>query len=126
MKNLDLTVGIDEYLLKRLMPGKGAIPDIPGIEMYGCSEPDGVVGADLFEYINFQQRYNIEARTERACRLSGQAVEGRWPEDWIEWLRARPDYQPAEETAFRRTASLKQVRIAENLRTSVAPPVSCW
>jgi len=84
--------------------------------MYGCSVPAGVVGGDLFKYINFQQRYNIEARTERACRLSRQAVEGRWPEDWIEWLRARPDYQPAAETAFRRAASLQQVRIAENLR----------
>jgi len=116
MKNPDLTVGIEEYLQKRLAPVKGAIPDIPGIEMYGCSVPAGVVGGDLFKYINFQQRYNIEARTERACRLSRQAVEGRWPEDWIEWLRARPDYQPAAETAFRRAASLQQVRIAENLR----------
>ena len=47
---------IDEYLRKRLMPVEGAIPHLPGIEMYGNSIPVGTVGGDLFEYINFQQR----------------------------------------------------------------------
>ena len=44
---------IDEYLRKRLMPVEGAIPQLPGIEMYGNSIPAGTVGGDLFEYINF-------------------------------------------------------------------------
>jgi hypothetical protein len=48
---------IDEYLRKRLMPVEGAIPHLPGIEMYGNSIPAGTVGGDVFEYINFQQRY---------------------------------------------------------------------
>jgi hypothetical protein len=30
--------------------------------MYGNSIPAGTVGGDLFEYINFQQRYYIDAR----------------------------------------------------------------
>jgi len=55
--------GIDEYLRKRLMPVEGAIPLLNGIEMFGNSIPAGKVGGDLFEYINFQQRYNIDART---------------------------------------------------------------
>ena len=57
---------IDEYLRKRLMPVEGAIPHLQGIEMYGNSIPAGTVGGDLFEYINFQQRYDIGARIQQA------------------------------------------------------------
>src|SRR6185437_3870905 len=57
---------IDEYLRERLMPVEGAIPHIPGIEMFGNSIPAGTVGGDLFEYINFQQRYDIDARIQQA------------------------------------------------------------
>jgi hypothetical protein len=60
---------IDEYLRKRLMPVEGVIPHLPGIEMYGNSIPAGTVGGDLFEYINFQQRYDIDARIQRAVKL---------------------------------------------------------
>lgn len=64
---------IDEYLRKRLMPVEGAIPHLPGIEMYGNSVPAEAVGGDLFEYINFEQRYDIDARIQRAlkrhCRM---------------------------------------------------------
>lgn len=61
---------IDEYLRKRLMPVEGAIPHVQGIEMYGSSIPAGTVGGDLFEYINFQQRYDIDARIQRALKRS--------------------------------------------------------
>ena len=40
---------IDEYLRERLMPVEGAIPHIPGIEMFGNSIPAETVGGDLFE-----------------------------------------------------------------------------
>ncbi len=53
---------IDEYLLKRLMPVEGTIPHVQGIEMYGNSIPAETVGGDLFEYINFQQRYVRQVR----------------------------------------------------------------
>src|SRR5579862_5527615 len=66
---------IDEYLRKRLMPVEGAIPQLPGIDMYGNSIPAGPVGGDLFEYINFQQRYNIDARIARALKLSQKYLE---------------------------------------------------
>jgi hypothetical protein len=65
-------LGIDEYLRKRLMPVEGAIPHLAWTEMYGNSIPAGSVGGDLFEYINFQQRYNIDARIARALRLSNE------------------------------------------------------
>ena len=89
---------IDEYLRKRLMPVEGAIPHLPGIEMYGNSVPAGTVGGDLFEYINFQQRYDIDARIQRALKLSKEFLEPLPPgapprnsvDDHVEWLMSRP------------------------------------
>jgi hypothetical protein len=72
---------IDEYLRKRLMPVEGAIPHLPGIEMYGNSIPAGTVGGDLFEYINFQQRYDIDARIQRAVKLSEEFLEPLRPDE---------------------------------------------
>ena len=63
-------LSIDEYLRERLMPVEGSIPHISGIEMYGNSVPVGTVGGDLFEYINFQLRYDLDARMQRALKLS--------------------------------------------------------
>src|SRR5215472_19315433 len=89
---------IDDYLRKRLMPVEGTIPHLPGIEMYGISIPAGTVGGDLFEYINFQQRYDIDARIRRAIKLSKEFLEplraGELPrnsvDDHVSWLRSRP------------------------------------
>jgi hypothetical protein len=66
---------IDDYLRDRLMPVEGAIPQIRGIEIYGNSVPVGIVGGDLFEYINFQQRYDIDARIQRAVKLSKEFLD---------------------------------------------------
>lgn len=67
--------GLDEYLRMRLKPVEGAIPHLPGIEMYGNSIPAANADGDLFEYINFQQRYNIDARIERANERSRKYLE---------------------------------------------------
>ena len=75
MKNINPAPSIDEYLRERLMPVEGAIPHIPGIEMFGNSIPAGTVGGDLFEYINFQQRYDIDARIQQAQRLSMEFLQ---------------------------------------------------
>src|SRR5262247_4378614 len=93
---------IDDYLRKRLMPVEGVIPHIPGIEMYGNSVPVGTVGGDLFEYINFQQRYDIDARVDRALRLSKEfllklpanAMPRNSVDDHVKWLRSKPGYTP--------------------------------
>ena len=61
---------IDEYLRARLTPAEGAIPHLPGIDIFGVSVPAETVGGDLFEYINFEQRYDIAARIARAQRLA--------------------------------------------------------
>jgi serine phosphatase RsbU (regulator of sigma subunit) len=115
---------IDEYLRKRLMPVEGAIPHVQGIEMFGDSIPAGTVGGDLFEYINFQQRYDIDARIQRALKLSKEYLEplaeGAPPrnlvDDHVNWLKSRPDYNPGIETAYRQARSSEQVRVAEDLR----------
>jgi hypothetical protein len=87
---------IDEYLRKRLMPVEGVIPQLPRTDMYGNSIPAGSVGGDLFEYINFQQRYNIDARIARALQLSEEYLEpfanGQRPQNMadehVQWLRS--------------------------------------
>jgi len=115
---------IDEYLRERLMPVEGAIPHIPGIEMFGNSIPAGTVGGDLFEYINFQQRYDIEARIQHAQCLSKEFLEPLPPgvpvrnavDDHVQWLKGTPDYRSEVETEYRFAKSSEQVRVAEDLR----------
>src|SRR5437667_9713122 len=93
---------IDEYLRKRLMPVEGAIPQLAGIDLYGNSIPAGTVGGDLFEYINFQQRYNIDARIAGALKLSREYLEplpkDQIPrnsvDDHVQWLEDKPGYDP--------------------------------
>ena len=95
MKKTNAVPTIDEYLRDRLMPIEGAIPHIPGIEMFGSSIPVGTVGGDLFEYINFQQRYDIDARIQQANRLLKQFLDplpAGMPlrdsvDDHIQWLK---------------------------------------
>jgi serine phosphatase RsbU (regulator of sigma subunit) len=114
---------IDEYLRDRLMPVEGAIPHVQGIEMYGNSMPAGIVGGDLFEYINFQQRYDIEARIQKALKRSKEYLEplpaGAAPrnsvDDHVEWLKSRPGYKPETEIEYRTARSSEQVRVAEDL-----------
>jgi serine phosphatase RsbU (regulator of sigma subunit) len=114
---------IDEYLRKRLMPVEGAIPHLPGIEMYGNSIPAGTVGGDLFEYINFQQRYDIDARIQRAVKLSKEFLEPlradepprNSVDDHVGWLQSRPGFRIEMETEYRTARSSEQVRVAEDL-----------
>jgi serine phosphatase RsbU (regulator of sigma subunit) len=124
MGNTYIPPTIDDYLRKRLMPVEGAIPQLPGIERYGNSIPAGAVGGDLFEYINFQQRYDIEGRIQLALKRSGEYLEklvaGTAPhnsvDDHVNWLKSRPDFSAEKETSYREARSSEQVRIAEDLR----------
>src|SRR6516162_6132251 len=123
MQILSARPSIEEYLLKRLMPVEGAIPHLPGIEMYGNSIPAGTVGGDLFEYINFQQRYDIDARIQRALKLSKEFLEPLPPDasprnsvdEHVDWLKSRPGYRSEIETELQRRGSSEQVRVAEDL-----------
>src|SRR5690349_4965261 len=124
MANPDSALSIDEYLRVRLMQVEVAIPVVEGIEMYGISILAGTVGGDIFEYINFQQRYDIDARIQRALALSEEYLkpveEGTPPnnsvDDHVNWLKSRPDYRPEMESAYREARSSEQMRVAEDLR----------
>lgn len=115
---------IDEYLRDRLTPVEGAIPHIPGIEIFGASIPAETVGGDLFEYINFQQRYDLDARIARAQRLALEYLEPLRKEvsvrnsvdDHIAWLKSTSGYTPEREAEYRFAKSSEQVRAAEDLR----------
>ena len=114
---------IDQYLRERLMPVEGAIPRIPGIEMFGNSIPAGTVGGDLFEYINFQQRYDIEARIQHAQRLAKEFLQPLPPgallrnsvDDHVQWLKTTPGYESEMEIEYRFAKSSEQLRVAEDL-----------
>ncbi len=124
MSNSNPAPTIDAYLRERLMPVEGAIPHISGIEMFGNSIPAGTVGGDLFEYINFQQRYDIDARIQQAERLAREFLEPLPPgvpvrnavDDHVQWLRNRPGYQPEMETEYRFARSSEEQRVAQDLR----------
>jgi serine phosphatase RsbU (regulator of sigma subunit) len=124
MAKPDRTPTIDEYLRERLMPVEGAIPHIRGIEMFGNSIPVGTVGGDLFEYINFEQRYDLEARIQQAQRLSKEFLEPLPPgsvvrnavDDQVQWLKTTPGYKPEMETEYRFARSSEQERVAQELR----------
>src|ERR1700760_2613757 len=124
MSNTFTPPSIDEYLRKRLMPVEGTIPHVQGIEMYGNSLPAGNVGGDLFEYINFAQRYDVDARIARAVQLSKEFLE-KLPanaaprnsvDDHVLWLRKQPGFTADVETEYRKARSSEQVRVAEDLK----------
>jgi serine phosphatase RsbU (regulator of sigma subunit) len=118
------TPDIEEYLRKRLMPVEGAIPRLAGIEMYGNSIPSATVGGDLFEYINFQQRYNIDARIAHAHKLSETYLEPRQEgsrpqnavDDHVRWMQSTSNYTAADAAQYRKAKSSEQLRIADNLQ----------
>src|SRR5437879_4514916 len=109
---------IDEYLRKRLMPVEGAIPHLAGIDMYGNSTPAGTVGGHLFEYINFQQRYNIDARIAGALKMAAEYQEplspGQTPrnsvDDHVQWLQSRPGYSTTFAVEHQRIFPLREFR----------------
>ena len=123
MTNGHTDLSIDEYLRERLMPVEGSIPQVSGIDMYGNSVPVGRAGGDLFEYINFQQRYDLDARIRQALKLSKEFLDPLPPgtpprnsvDDHVEWLRSRPDYRSGMEAEYREARSSEQVRVAEAL-----------
>lgn len=123
MTKPDVAPSIDEYLHQRLMPVEGAIPHISGIEMFGNSIPAETVGGDLFEYINFQQRYDIDARIQQAQRLSKEFLEPLPPgvplrnsvDDQVQWLKKTSGYRPEMEAEYRFARSSEQVRVVEEL-----------
>jgi serine phosphatase RsbU (regulator of sigma subunit) len=58
------------YTAQHLAPAPGAIPSIPGIDIFGMTVPlNGVVGGDLITYVHYQDRFDLDARIQRANSL---------------------------------------------------------
>ena len=82
-------------------PLKGRFHIYPASRCTGILFPSERVGGDLFEYINFQQRYDVDARIRQALKLSKEFLDPLPPgapprnsvDDHVEWLKSRPDYQ---------------------------------
>ena len=56
-----------KYLAQSLIPDPGAIPRIPNVDIYGVTVPlNGIAGGDLITYVNFRERYDLDARISRA------------------------------------------------------------
>ncbi len=67
----ELRVGA-QYLSQCLNPESGAIPRIPNVDIYGISiSLNGIAGGDLITYVNFQDRYDLDAR------IGSALAEGR-------------------------------------------------
>jgi serine phosphatase RsbU (regulator of sigma subunit) len=124
MMQSSANLNIDEYLRQRLMPVVGVVPKLTGLDIYGDSVPAKTAGGDLFEYIEFQERYDLDARIRRATVESQEFLVPRECEapirnsvdDHVEWLKSRPDYNQTKELEYRRARSEEQVHLAEDLQ----------
>ncbi len=63
------------YMAQRLMPAPGAIPRIPNTDIYGVSIPfNGIAGGDLITYVNFKDRYDLDARIRAAASQGNESA----------------------------------------------------
>lgn len=91
--------------------------------MHGRSIPAGPVGGVLFEYINFQQRYDIDARIARARCLAEEylapLVHGQLPRNSVDlhvaWMQTERSALDAEAILYRKAKRLEQLRVADEL-----------
>ncbi len=57
-----------QYMVHHLVASPGAIPTIPGIDIYSLSLPfNGIAGGDLITYVNFQERFDLDSRIQSAA-----------------------------------------------------------
>lgn len=58
-----------QQLAQSLIPEAGAIPRIPNIDIYGITVPlNGIAGGDLITYVDFHERYDLDARIARSLQ----------------------------------------------------------
>jgi len=72
--NTELQLGA-QYVAEHLTPAPGAIPQIAGVDIYGTTLPfNGIAGGDAISYVNFQERFDLDARIERALEGNQEAI----------------------------------------------------
>lgn len=63
-----------QYAAEHLTPAPGAIPKIPNVDIYGTTLPfNGVAGGDVISYVNFHDRFDLDARIENALSKDQEA-----------------------------------------------------
>ncbi len=92
--------------------------------MYGNFDSCGNADGDLFEYINFQQRYNIDARIERAKEpvkevflepIPGPLKPQNVVDLHIQWLQSSTRLHSCAGDPIPAGEELRTAQIAENL-----------
>jgi len=64
-----------EDIAKYIKPAPGEVPRLQGIEVCGGSLPfNGVIGGDHLIYVDFKQRFDLDARIERATNDGRQDI----------------------------------------------------
>jgi len=67
-----------EHLALSLIPEAGAIPRISNLDIYGMTIPlNGVMGGDLISFVNFRERYHLDARIARALAQGQEEIAHR-------------------------------------------------
>ncbi len=64
-----------QHLAQSLIPEAGSLPQIPNVDIYGMSIPlNGIAGGDLVTFVNFKDRYDLDARIGRALAQGQQEI----------------------------------------------------
>jgi serine phosphatase RsbU (regulator of sigma subunit) len=67
-----------ENLALSLIPEAGAIPRIANVDIHGMTLPlNGVTGGDLVSFVNFKERYDLDARIARASARGEDKIAQR-------------------------------------------------
>jgi serine phosphatase RsbU (regulator of sigma subunit) len=67
-----------QHLGQSLIPEAGAIPHIPNVDIHGITIPlNGVAGGDLITFVNFRERYDLDARIAHASALGNDDIAQR-------------------------------------------------
>jgi serine phosphatase RsbU (regulator of sigma subunit) len=75
MLDQELKMGA-QYTARHLNPAPGACPTVAGIDVYGATIPlNGIAGGDLLTYVNFQERFDLNARIRRAIAQGQHSIE---------------------------------------------------
>jgi serine phosphatase RsbU (regulator of sigma subunit) len=70
----ELRTGV-QTLAQCLIPDAGAIPRIPNVDIHAVTIPlNGIAGGDLVTFVNFPERYDLDARITRALSQGKEEI----------------------------------------------------
>lgn len=67
-----------ELIVAHVVPSPGDIPTLDGIDVYGATQPlNGIIGGDHIIYLDFNKRYDMDARISDALSKGREDVANR-------------------------------------------------